>query len=46
MKGDAIARTDLGDNRFDFGVSIFGAMYAPKPFDVDSKMVGATSSAR
>lgn len=42
QEGDA---TDLGalkDHRFDLVVSIFGAMFAPKPFDVAKEMVRVT----
>jgi SAM-dependent methyltransferase len=42
QQGDAIALTDLDDDRFDLVVSIFGAMFAPKPFDVASEMVRVT----
>ncbi|MBX3253675.1 MAG: methyltransferase domain-containing protein [Chitinophagaceae bacterium] len=38
-EGDAIALVDLEDNSFDLVVSIFGAMFAPKPFDVAKEMV-------
>jgi ubiquinone/menaquinone biosynthesis C-methylase UbiE len=44
QQGDAAALTDLGDNRFDLVVSIFGAMFAPKPFDVANEMVRVTRS--
>jgi ubiquinone/menaquinone biosynthesis C-methylase UbiE len=37
--GDARDLRDLEDNSFDLIVSIFGAMFAPKPFDVASEMV-------
>jgi SAM-dependent methyltransferase len=40
--GDASSLTDLDDNRFDRVISIFGAMFAPKPFDVASEMVRVT----
>ena len=33
---------DLDDDRFDLVVSIFGAMFAPKPFDVAKEMVRVT----
>jgi len=37
--GDASALSDLADNAFDRVVSIFGAMFAPRPFDVAKEMV-------
>ena len=40
--GDATNLNDLGDRRFDLLVSIFGAMFAPKPFDVAKEMVRVT----
>lgn len=39
QEGDAIALVDLEDNSFDLVVSIFGAMFAPKPYDVAKEMV-------
>jgi SAM-dependent methyltransferase len=42
QQGDASALTDVGDDRFDLVVSIFGAMFAPKPFDVANEMVRVT----
>jgi SAM-dependent methyltransferase len=42
QQGDASALTDVGNDRFDLVVSIFGAMFAPKPFDVASEMVRVT----
>lgn len=42
QEGDAIALVDLKDNSFDLVVSIFGAMFAPKPFDVAKEMVRVT----
>ncbi len=38
-EGDASALTGLGDARFDLVVSIFGAMFAPRPHDVAAEMV-------
>ena len=38
-RGDASNLSDIGDERFDLVVSIFGAMFAPKPFDVAREMV-------
>src|SRR6202045_3154564 len=32
QEGDACDLRELADNSFDFVVSIFGAMFAPKPF--------------
>jgi SAM-dependent methyltransferase len=40
--GDACALTGLGDRTFDLVVSIFGAMFAPKPTDVAREMVRVT----
>jgi len=37
--GDATDLRDLSDDSFDLVVSIFGAMFAPKPFDVAREMV-------
>ena len=34
QEGDASSLEDLKDQTFDLVVSIFGAMFAPKPFDV------------
>jgi SAM-dependent methyltransferase len=42
QEGDATDLTDLADGRFDLVVSIFGAMFAPKPFDVAKEMVRVT----
>jgi ubiquinone/menaquinone biosynthesis C-methylase UbiE len=41
-EGDATNLHALGDNKFDLVVSIFGAMFAPKPFDVAKEMVRVT----
>jgi SAM-dependent methyltransferase len=41
-EGDATGLTNLADRRFDLVVSIFGAMFAPKPFDVAKEMVRVT----
>jgi len=41
-QGDACELTDLADDRFDLVVSIFGAMFAPRPFDVAKEMVRIT----
>jgi len=42
QEGDASRLTDLGDRSFDLVVSIFGAMFAPRPFDVAKEMVRVT----
>jgi SAM-dependent methyltransferase len=42
QQGDATNLQDLDDRSFDFVVSIFGAMFAPKPFDVAKEMVRVT----
>jgi SAM-dependent methyltransferase len=39
QQGDATNLGDLADDSFDLVVSIFGAMFAPKPFDVAREMV-------
>jgi len=39
QEGDATDLKDLQDNSFDLVMSIFGAMFAPKPFDVAKEMV-------
>ncbi len=39
QEGDASDLTDIEDERFDLVVSIFGAMFAPKPFDVAKETV-------
>lgn len=39
QEGDASCLDGLMDKTFDFVVSIFGAMFAPKPFDVAREMV-------
>ncbi len=41
-EGDASALTGLADDSFDLVVSIFGAMFAPRPFDVAAEMVRVT----
>ncbi|MBV9890180.1 MAG: class I SAM-dependent methyltransferase [Rhizobacter sp.] len=41
-QGDACELRDLADNSFDLVVSIFGAMFAPRPFDVAKEMVRVT----
>ncbi len=42
QEGDASNLTELADRSFDLVVSIFGAMFAPKPFDVAKEMVRVT----
>jgi ubiquinone/menaquinone biosynthesis C-methylase UbiE len=39
QQGDASDLRELEDKSFDWVVSIFGAMFAPKPFDVAKEMV-------
>src|SRR5262245_60058870 len=42
QEGDASNLHALKDDAFDLVVSIFGAMFAPKPFDVAKEMVRVT----
>ena len=42
QEGDAIDLQGLKDKSFDLVVSIFGAMFAPKPFEVASELVRVT----
>ena len=42
QEGDATDLHELEDDRFDLVISIFGAMFAPKPFDVAKEMVRVT----
>jgi ubiquinone/menaquinone biosynthesis C-methylase UbiE len=42
QEGDASNLQELKDQTFDLVVSIFGAMFAPKPFDVAKEMVRVT----
>jgi ubiquinone/menaquinone biosynthesis C-methylase UbiE len=42
QQGDATNLSELADGSFDLVVSIFGAMFAPKPFDVAKEMVRVT----
>ena len=42
QQGDATNLSDLADGHFDLVVSVFGAMFAPKPFDVAREMVRVT----
>jgi ubiquinone/menaquinone biosynthesis C-methylase UbiE len=42
QEGDASHLDDLADDMFDLVVTIFGAMFAPRPFDVAKEMVRVT----
>ena len=42
QEGDATNLASIPDGEFDVVVSIFGAMFAPKPFDVAKEMVRVT----
>jgi ubiquinone/menaquinone biosynthesis C-methylase UbiE len=42
QEGDATNLQQLADHTFDLVVSIFGAMFAPKPFEVAKEMVRVT----
>jgi len=42
VEGDATHLRELADQSFDLVVSIFGAMFAPKPFEVAKEMVRVT----
>ncbi|OJW59954.1 MAG: methyltransferase type 11 [Sphingobacteriales bacterium 50-39] len=42
QEGDATNLQELADRSFDLTVSIFGAMFAPKPMDVAKEMVRVT----
>ena len=42
QEGDASALHGVEDHRFDQVISIFGAMFAPRPFDVAKEMVRVT----
>lgn len=42
QEGDATDLKELKDQSFDLVVTIFGAMFAPKPFDVAKEMVRVT----
>lgn len=44
QEGDASQLEGLADKSFDFVVSIFGAMFAPKPFEVAKEMVRVAKS--
>ena len=41
-EGDATDLNELADESFDLVISIFGAMFAPRPFDVAKEMVRVT----
>jgi SAM-dependent methyltransferase len=45
QEGDASNLEQLPDRSFDLVISIFGAMFAPKPFDVAKEMVRVTRPA-
>ena len=42
QEGDASKLVDLADDSFDLVVSVFGAMFAPRPYDVAREMVRVT----
>lgn len=42
QEGDACNLEGVNDNTFDLTLSVFGAMFAPKPFDVAKEMVRVT----
>jgi ubiquinone/menaquinone biosynthesis C-methylase UbiE len=42
QEGDACNLQGVSDHSFDLTISIFGAMFAPKPFDVAKEMVRVT----
>jgi ubiquinone/menaquinone biosynthesis C-methylase UbiE len=42
QEGDATNLEDLDDDSFDLTMSIFGAMFAPRPFDVAKEMLRVT----
>ena len=42
QEGDACELSDIDDDSFDLVVSIFGAMFAPRPFDVAREVVRVT----
>jgi SAM-dependent methyltransferase len=42
QEGDASDLQALDDDSFDLGVSVFGAMFAPRPFDVARELVRVT----
>src|SRR2546427_7965763 len=42
QEGDACSLQGVSDHSFDLTLSVFGAMFAPKPFDVAKEMVRVT----
>jgi ubiquinone/menaquinone biosynthesis C-methylase UbiE len=42
QEGDACNLQGVSDHSFDLTVSVFGAMFAPKPFDVAKELVRVT----
>src|SRR5215813_4541996 len=42
QEGDACNLTGVADRSFDLVLSVFGAMFAPRPFDVAKEMVRVT----
>jgi len=42
QEGDACDLQDVADHSFDLTLSVFGAMFAPKPYDVAKEMVRVT----
>jgi SAM-dependent methyltransferase len=42
QEGDASDLSELADDSFDLAISIFGAMFAPRPFDVAKELVRVT----
>src|ERR1700761_8968955 len=42
QQGDACNLEGVADHSFDLSISVFGAMFAPKPFDVAKEMVRVT----
>lgn len=42
QEGDACNLQGVGDDTFDLTLSVFGAMFAPRPFDVAKEMVRVT----
>src|SRR6476646_5746848 len=42
QEGDATNLSSIADGEFDLAMSIFGAMFAPRPLDVAKEMVRAT----
>ncbi len=46
QEGDASNLEGVPDHSFDLTLSVFGAMFAPKPFDVAKEMVRVTKTRR